>query len=99
MPLAWRPIAAAGDEDPMARFLSPVSGVAPSIQAEVRERCRRFDAAKEVSCECGHGLLSRKVAAIEKRRGGFRKAALASSLPLAIALLFVWRGRRRQSEA
>jgi hypothetical protein len=99
MPFAWRPIAPAGDEHQMARFLSPVSGVAPSIQAEVRERCRRFDAAKEASCDCGHGLLSRKVAAIEKRRGGFRKAALASSLPFAIALLFVWRGRRRQSES
>jgi hypothetical protein len=94
----WAP--ATDDEQRMKTFLSGWSRASPPVRAEVQEACGRLvESAAERACPCAHEFLSNRSAEILIRRQGFRTLALASALPLALAALFAWRGRRRRSEA
>jgi hypothetical protein len=94
-----RPMTPLADERRASEGLYPRRGMSPSIRAEMREGCGRFDAAPELACDCGRALLSRRIEAIEERRDGFRAIALASGLPFAIAAFFAWRGRPKRPES
>ena len=94
----WVP--AADDGQRMKMFLSGSSRVPEPIRAEVEATCGRLvESAAERACPCADQVLSSRLAAILKQREAFRAMAVASALPLAIAALFAWRGRRRRSEA
>jgi len=96
--ILWVP--ANDDKQRMTTFLSGWSRASPSIRAEVQEACGRLlESAAERACPCADRFLSSRSAEIQERRERFRTIALASALPLAIAALFAWRGRRRRSEA
>jgi hypothetical protein len=87
------------DEQRMTTFLSGWSGASAPIRAEVREACGRLvKSAAGSACLCADRFLSSRSVEIQKRRDGFRAIALVSALPLALAALFAWRGRRRQSD-
>jgi hypothetical protein len=74
--------------------------VDPAIFTEVDRACGRFLASEPSrACACAGVLMSSRFRAIERRRDGFRIALLGSAVPLGLALLFAWRGRRVNSTA
>ena len=80
------------------QFASP--RIEPAIVAEIERDCGRFAAGDPSrACACSSSLLSAHFRRIERRRSAFRVAAVASAVPLAVALLFAWRGRRPRSPA
>jgi hypothetical protein len=75
------------------QFASP--RVEPGIVAEVGRDCGRYAASDPSrACACAGALVGSRFRAIERRRDRFRFAFLASAVPLGVALLFAWRGRR-----
>jgi hypothetical protein len=78
-----------------ATFSAASSRVAPAVRGEVIEACGRFGAKDPTrALDCADALLVTRWHAVRERRDDFRNVALASALPLGIALLFAWRGRR-----
>ncbi len=83
-----------------AAFSAESSHVERKVRGEVVEACGRFgtsDATRAI--DCADELVSVRLRAATKRRDDFRIVALAASVPLGIALLFAWRGRRERLAA
>ncbi|HEX6273226.1 MAG TPA: hypothetical protein VFZ53_09305 [Polyangiaceae bacterium] len=76
-------------------FHAPRTGVAQELRDEVERACGGFAAAHVTQAtRCASALLASRSRAVARRRDVFVVSALVSAVPLAIALLFAWRGRR-----
>ncbi|HVR19346.1 MAG TPA: hypothetical protein VMS65_06615 [Polyangiaceae bacterium] len=80
-----------------AGFQSARSEVTPEIRGDVERACGRFAPNGDDRAACAYEHLVARHEALRQRRGVFRLSALVSAVPLAIALLFAWRGRRGAS--
>jgi hypothetical protein len=80
-----------------ASFQSARSAVTPEVRGDVERACGSFAPNGDERAACAYEHLVTRHEELRRRRRVFRLSALASAVPLAIALLFAWRGRRGAS--
>jgi hypothetical protein len=78
-------------------FQSARSEVTPEVRGEVDRACAQVGPNGDERATCAYEHLVTRHEELRQRRRVFRLSALLSAVPLAIALLFAWRGRRGAS--